>query len=85
LARQPRCCVWLLGNGGWSQVRSRHLGYERQTNFVLLNDGTGRIYVALHDQFLNYSKLVSNFLIENKMQFANALQYFMVMKITDLI
>ena len=43
-----------------------NLGYERQTNYVLLNDGTGRIYVALHDQFLNYSKLVSDFLIGDK-------------------
>ena len=32
-----------------------------QSNFVLLNDGTGRIYVALHDQFALLYEIVSSF------------------------
>jgi len=54
-----------LDNSGInSYIFTNHanLGYERQTNYVLLNDGTGKIHVALHDQFLTYSKLVSDFL-----------------------
>jgi hypothetical protein len=30
---------------------STYQGAARQTNYVLLNDGTGKLYVALHDQF----------------------------------
>ena len=41
-------------------------GYDRHTNYVLLNDGTGRIYVALHDQFLVYAKQVIDFLQNDK-------------------
>jgi hypothetical protein len=40
--------------------------YQRQTNYVLLNDGTGMIHIALHDQFLDYSKMVLSYLQENK-------------------
>ena len=42
-----------------------NLGYERQTNYVLLNDGTGRIYIALHDEFLKYANLISDYLLNN--------------------
>ena len=34
---------------------------SRQPNFVLLNDGTGRLYIALHDQFLYFTKLIADF------------------------
>jgi hypothetical protein len=57
-----------LDNSGInSYIFTNHanLGYERHTNYVLLNDGTGRIHVALHDQFLIYSKLISDFLDGN--------------------
>jgi hypothetical protein len=37
--------------------------YERQTNYVLLNDGTGKLYVALHDQFLELARQVSDFVL----------------------
>ncbi|MET3664699.1 hypothetical protein [Caulobacter sp. 1776] len=30
---------------------STYQGAARQTNYVLLNDGTGKLYVALHDEF----------------------------------
>ena len=30
----------------------------RQSNYILLNDGTGRIYIALHDQFNYYNNIV---------------------------
>ena len=35
---------------------------ERQSNFVLLNDGTGRLYVGLHDEFVGLTSLVYEFL-----------------------
>jgi len=33
----------------------------RQSNYVLLNDGTGRLYVALHNEFLEMAKNVYKF------------------------
>jgi len=42
----------LLFAGSVDQLQSR------QANFLLLNDGTGRLYVGLHDQFLKISPLV---------------------------
>jgi hypothetical protein len=45
---------------------------SRQSNFVLLNDGTGRLHVALHDQFIDLTPLVYEFL--NK-QFADNSAY----------
>ena len=44
----------------------------RQSNYVLLNDGTGRLHVALHDQFVDLTPLVYEFL--NK-QFAENSDY----------
>lgn len=44
----------------------------RQSNFVLLNDGTGRLHVALHDQFVDLTPTVYEFL--NK-QFAENSAY----------
>jgi hypothetical protein len=37
----------------------------RQANYVLLNDGTGRIYIGLHDQFNYFSQLISPFINTN--------------------
>ena len=34
----------------------------RQSNYVLLNDGTGRIYIGLHDQFNFYTNLVESYI-----------------------
>ncbi len=35
---------------------------ERQSNFVLLNDGTGRLYIGLHDEFVGLTSSVYEFL-----------------------
>jgi len=35
---------------------------QRQSNWALLNDGTGRLYVGLHDQFVQWGAQVSNYL-----------------------
>jgi hypothetical protein len=35
---------------------------ERQSNFVLLNDGTGRLHIGLHDEFVELTTLVYEFL-----------------------
>ena len=45
---------------------------SRQSNFVLLNDGTGRLYVGLHDQFISMTPLVYEFLDK---QFASDVTY----------
>ncbi|MBS0333417.1 MAG: VCBS repeat-containing protein, partial [Proteobacteria bacterium] len=37
-------------------------GDARQSNYLILNDGTGRLYVALHDQFDALNVQVDNFL-----------------------
>ena len=34
----------------------------RQSDYILLNDGTGRLYVALHDQFFDLAKQVYSYL-----------------------
>jgi hypothetical protein len=34
----------------------------RQSNYVLLNDGTGRIYIGLHDQFNFYTNLIGSYI-----------------------
>jgi hypothetical protein len=36
--------------------------YERQTAYVLLNDGTGKIHVGLHNEFVDFAKQVSEFI-----------------------
>lgn len=46
----------LLFSGGYTSTVSR------QSNYVLLNDGTGRLYVALHDEFLSLTQLVYEYL-----------------------
>ena len=46
----------LLFAGVYTPTQSRH------SNFVLLNDGTGRLHVALHDQFVELTPLVYEFL-----------------------
>jgi len=35
---------------------------QRQSNWALLNDGTGRLYIGLHDQFVQWGAQVSNYL-----------------------
>ncbi len=35
---------------------------SRQSDYILLNDGTGRLYVALHDQFFDLAKQVYSYL-----------------------
>ncbi|HEU4853038.1 MAG TPA: DUF4214 domain-containing protein [Telluria sp.] len=37
-------------------------GSTRAPNYVLVNDGTGRLHVALHDEFTQWSQEVRNFL-----------------------
>jgi len=39
----------------------------KQGNYFLLNDGTGKLYVALHNEFLNWSDSIINYLYDNKL------------------
>lgn len=43
------------GNTSWGSM-------ARQSDYVLLNDGTGRLYVALHDQFTSLAQQVFSYL-----------------------
>ena len=44
-----------------------------QSNYLLLNDGTGKFYTALHDEFVTWSANVKAFLDGNKIKYNNAL------------
>ena len=36
-----------------------------QSNYLLVNDGTGKLYAALHDEFIGWGKLVQKFITQN--------------------
>ena len=56
----------LMFAGGYTATPSR------QSNFLLLNDGTGRLYVGLHEEFVSVTPLVYEFLDK---QFAKDMAY----------
>lgn len=39
-----------------------NINTERQSNYILLNDGTGKLYAGLHTQYSNYSNDINQFI-----------------------
>ncbi len=51
--------TYLLGEGGTID--------EKNGNYILLNDGTGKLHVALHDEFLFWGQQIRDFASENSL------------------
>jgi hypothetical protein len=45
---------------------------EQQSNYIVLNDGTGRLYVARHDEFDGLARRIYEFLIANSFTLATS-------------
>jgi hypothetical protein len=55
-------------------ARGSSNGASRQANYLLLNDGTGRLYVALHDEFAALQSQVTAYL---NLQYPESQNYFL--------
>jgi len=44
-----------------------------QSNYLLLNDGTGKLYAALHDEFVAWGNNAKKFLDSNGIKYSNAM------------
>jgi hypothetical protein len=54
-----------IDNSGINTYLFSAFGYssdERQSNYILLNDGTGKLYISMHDQFIKIAQEVFDYI-----------------------